>query len=208
MLTNLDAVSVREKTGVEICEQVGIRAQNVCDPTLLLSAGRYDQLIEDSLRGGVFIYNINIHKSDDIFFKELKAMADRRHIPVNVCMGGGYELSTEFFGDDVNYCYGTMSQFLGGIKNAQLVVACSFHCVVFAIIFHKQFVYVPIKGRHGKSNNRAIDLLNRLKLDGRIFDETNSYDYYLETPTNYERADSFLSEWRKESKAFLIDNLK
>ncbi|EKC69151.1 hypothetical protein OBE_04552, partial [human gut metagenome] len=43
MLVRFDAVSVREKTGIDICAKVGIQAIDVLDPTLLLSIKEYSQ---------------------------------------------------------------------------------------------------------------------------------------------------------------------
>ena len=44
MLAKFNAVSVREKTGINICKKVGIQAVDVLDPTLLLSVKEYVRL--------------------------------------------------------------------------------------------------------------------------------------------------------------------
>ena len=44
-LLRLDAVSVRERSGVNICANVGINAKLVLDPTFLLTSKDYIRLV-------------------------------------------------------------------------------------------------------------------------------------------------------------------
>lgn len=208
LLGNIDALSVREKSGVDICASVGAKAVNVCDPVFLLPAEKWSSIIDETINGGVFIYNINIPEPQNIYMEDLKQMAQSRGLSINVCMGLAFTLSTECFGNDVNYYYGSMSQFLGGIRDADFVVAVGFHATAFAVLFHKKFVYVPIKGKYAKTNTRAFDLLNRLSLEGRIYDGSHSYDYYYDTPVDYSKAQPLLDDWREESMRFLMGSLE
>lgn len=211
LLKNFDAVSVREKAGVRICEQCGIKAVNVVDPTLLLQQEDYLKLIEPlngNNGGGVFLYNINIRTPEDIRWQELKTLADEKRLPVLISQGVGFEISNESLGEKEKYKYLTMGQWLAGIKQARLAVASSFHCVVFSIIFNTPFVYAPIKGSHSIGNNRALDLMKGLGLENRVLTEDKPYKWYLENPIDWESVNKKLQCWREESQNFLFQFLK
>lgn len=207
LLGNIDALSVREKTAVDICASAGAKATNVCDPVFLLSAEQWSSIIEDTIKGGIFIYNINIPQPQNIHIGELKRVAKKNNLSINIFMGLAFTLSTECFGTDVKYYYASISQFLGGIRDSDFVVAVGFHATAFAIVFQKNFVCVPIKGRYAKTNDRAFDLLKSLGLEDRIYNDSYSYDYYYNTAVDYRQADVILKEWRKLSLKFLMDSL-
>lgn len=71
-------------------------------------------------------------------------------------------------------------EFVNYIKNAEYVVATSFHATVFSIIFNKKFFIVP----HRKTGARVTNLLDKLGITGRTFstlEEFKKIDYNFET---------------------------
>src|SRR5699024_3676865 len=74
-------------------------------------------------------------------------------------------------------------QFLAEIKNAKLVVTASFHCLAFAIIFHKPVVAI-LTGDKGK-DERVLNLLRICGLEHRILNAVMHSDM-IDSFINYE----------------------
>lgn len=210
LLKGLDAVSVREIEGVRICKECGVEAAHVCDPTMLLTAADYERLIklEKIEREDIFIYNINIREPEDIRWGELLSFANKNELAVSVAQGVGFDVSLEIFGKDVTYYYMNLGQWLECVKNSKFVVASSFHCVVFSILFNTPFVYAPIKGNHSIGNNRAIGLMKKLGLDERVLTDGISYEWYYNRAIDWASVNKKMDIWRRQSLDFLLNNIK
>jgi len=102
--------------------------------------------------------------------------------------------------------FNSIEHWLYGVKNASLIVTDSFHCVIFSIIFQKNFVCIPNQ-RGGIS--RLNNLLNRLGLQDRLF-RTESFDsnLYISNPINYSLVNGNINFLKKESFEFLRNALK
>lgn len=150
-----DAVSVREESGVRICNEVfNMEATLVADPTLLLSSyddicGKYDAGCEtNDLTYYTFVHNASTQEALADFAKSrnLNAVVLRSNRAYT-----GFKLKR----------YVTVSEWLNAIRYSKMVVTDSFHCMVFCILFHKQFVAIPAKG--GRTT-RQESLLEQLGL--------------------------------------------
>lgn len=209
LLTKMDAVSCREYSGVDICRNVGVEATKVLDPTLLLKEQDYTEglKLQVSERKGLFIYSLNINKPEDIHWSILKKLADDKGWKTIVTPAAGYNEGSELFGDEVQYIYSTPQQWVEQIANSELVVTTSFHGIVFSIIMHTPFVYVPLSGAHSKSNNRIIDLLKDLGLGNRIQTEKNTISEIMDKQIDWEDVETRLGKQRDSSIQFLANAL-
>ena len=97
-LSRFDAVSVREKAGVDICKNVGIDSKMVLDPTLLLDSDNYRK-IEASRRKAeyVYIYSLNVRTADEMYFTEVSAYAEQNNCKIVVTPASGCVLGNELF---------------------------------------------------------------------------------------------------------------
>lgn len=96
-----------------------------------------------------------------------------------------------------------VSEFLGLIENAELILTDSFHATAFSINFNKNFYVVY----PNKFNSRIEDLLVNLNLQGRrvnIYDENRGWTI----PIKYEFVNKKLDELRKESISNLSKALR
>ena len=96
-------------------------------------------------------------------------------------------------------------EFIDLIKNAEYVVATSFHATVFSIIFSKKFFVVP----HLKTGSRITNLLEKLGIEGRIYhklEEFENVDYDFET--NYIQVKEKLKEEKEKSIKFLKEAIE
>lgn len=207
LLKRFDAISVREDTGVRICESVGIKAELVVDPTLLLGQNDYKMLIRQNQQkendsNYIYVYHLNIEDKEEIHWDELKKLALNNNLSFRVTTSSGQLVGKELL-DGVNYEYSTIPQWLSNISNAKFMVTTSFHGVVFCLIFHINFIWFPLTGKRSKGNSRVIDLLKSINLSSHIFSEINSLEKVYTQSVNWDIVDIKLNLLKKKSISFL-----
>ena len=116
-----------------------------------------------------------------------------------------YELADEDFADIDLYDVGP-AEFVGLIKNAEMVITDSFHGCVFSIIYHKKFWALK---RHKDTekenmNSRLYTLFGNLGLEERLLDDDQQLtkDELLKD-INYGAVDTKLEVLKKNSMDFL-----
>ena len=210
-LSHFNAISVREDSGVEICASVGVKAQKVLDPTLLIDKQNYQGLISSISRkekSYVYIYSLNIESPKDIGWNKIKKYADCHNWNVIVTSSSGYITGDGVWNNEkVQLEKATIEEWLSNIVHSNLFVTTSFHGVVFAIILQKDFVYVPLKGKYAKGNNRALNLLSSLNLSERVYSEDNSFERVIENLIDWDVVSRLLQKERKISEDFLFNCL-
>ena len=167
-LPKFDALSVREKSGVEIIKRIaGIDAAVVLDPTLLIKADEYSPLIAGAQREVpskpyVFLYIIGSHpdsrrialeKAEEVGAKSIIMMTNGRaewHLPHL----GLFKRLHVF----------TPADFLLHISNAAHVVTNSFHGTAFSLIFNRSFSSL----KNGTSSDSRMATLLSVASDGGI----------------------------------------
>lgn len=184
-LERFDFLSVREQTGVKICNELGFQSQTVLDPTLLLEKDSYETISSsESLGDYIYLYYLNIKDAEEVQWCRLKQFAKKTKLKIIATPASGYIQGRELF-DNVEYRYATIPQWINLINGARLVVTTSFHGVVFCILHHTPFVYFPLKGKFSRGNNRVLDLLKELGLEDRCI--SGSVDYH--------RLDKLIIKW-------------
>lgn len=148
-----DAVSVREESGVDLCrEHLGVEAQCVLDPTMLLCAEDYREIIDadnDASEPYLAVYCLDKTPAKEEFFNRL---ARERGLEVRYFTTGWKSKLT-------------IEQWLATFGNASMVVTDSFHGTVFSILFGKEF-YTLCNPNRG--NARMLSLLGKLGLEERM----------------------------------------
>ena len=208
-LQSFAAISVRENSAVMQIKELGYEITRVLDPSMLLTADDYKCITSAACsKPNVYIYSMNYASADDVPIDQITTYAERRHLPILVTPGSGFIPARELF-DGVEYSYATIPEWIQHIAQSELVVTASFHGVVFAILFHRPFIYTPLKGIFAESNNRVLDLLKDLDLEGRIWhSESNDFDTIISSDINWEGADVNLATLRNKSNDFLYKALK
>ncbi len=204
MLLRFQAVSVREDSGVDICAKVGVKACRVLDPTLLIDSNSYATLIEPPKidRNYFFTYSINVESKNGLCWNELMEYSSSNGLISISTTSSGYLPGRELC-DNTSYIYATIPQWLGYIKYAQFVATTSFHGVVFSLIFRKNFIYFPLKGKFSKGNNRVLSLLNEIGLSDKVCWNEREVKRCIEIPIDWVNVEKKLSKMQAESKLFL-----
>lgn len=201
-------IGVREERGKELVEELSHqKATVVADPTLLLTREEWEAEISDA----------RPHESEPyIFCYFLGTNQNARQAAIRLKKQTGYRIITirhmdeyvpedEQFGDEAPY-HVDPNDFVKYISQAAYVCTDSFHCTVFSILFHRQFMtfYRFAEGSKTGRNSRINSLFNLFGLQERLYKGdinriTNLIDYRL--------VDKKLSELRKDSIAFLDECL-
>lgn len=141
-----DAISVREMSGVKLCERyLGVDAIVTLDPTLLVEKEAYAKLCEripSSKEQFLAAYVLDTSKEvDEIIIEE----SERQGLPVR-----------RYSADQRAQL--TVEEWIAIFRDASFVVTDSFHGTVFSIIFEKPFRLVANEKRGGA---RFTDLLEK-----------------------------------------------
>ena len=96
-------------------------------------------------------------------------------------------------------------QWLRYVYDAQMIICCSFHAVVFSLIFHKEFVVVS-----PYVNQRILSLLTPLNLNYRCINkfDTKYINQVIEQKIDWQYIDEKITEQKKTSLDFIISSLK
>lgn len=206
-LSRFDGLSVREETGVRICENLGFNAQVVLDPTMLLQKNDYAKISSNDKNDSyVYLYCLNISENNEVMWNELSDFSKKKNLKIIVTTASGYIQGREIF-TGAQYQYATVNQWLSLIDRASMVVTTSFHGIVFCIIHHTPFVFFPLKGKYSRGNNRVLDLCSKLGLTDRIWNAFSSFEKLYNFDIEWESVDLKMEKLKNNSYLFLIEKL-
>lgn len=197
-LSKFDAISIREEDAVKyINEKTSLITKNVVDPTILLTAKEWSKIIPTSKYNGrkyIFLYSVGDKNASkrEMCLKIAKKLSKKENLEII-----DYSLKNNHDTVDA-YCDGPL-EFLDAIRNAEYVVASSFHGAVFSIIFNKK-MWIATNSNTGV---RVQNLMNKFGLSNRILDEKKS-DEELSKAINFDSINKKLERERKKSSDWLI----
>lgn len=199
-LKRFDSVTVREKSGVEICGKIGINARHTVDPTLLLNKDDYPYSTQYENKKYNLLYFLNINDKKDFPFEivdELKKSAE-----IKIVAGVS---NIDDFVENQYLEYFSPEDWLGAYKYASCIFTNSFHGTVFALIFHKPFWVFLQKGKSEGQNERILSLLQMVNLENRICD--NDIGSLIHNKIDWEKVDDILKKEREKSIRYLKEAL-
>lgn len=193
LLRAFNAISVREEEGVAICNNTfHVDAQCVVDPTLLFDRSFYENklLAKEDKRSNKNLISYLLGDNKPQNRSACTQLAKQNNLVYKdllTARSAFVHLSVE--------CW------LNEIRNAKYVVTNSFHGMIFAILFGKQFLVV--KSDAG-GNSRIHSLTSKLGLQERYVDSIQEVTIArLAQPIDYEGVYERLNELRRGSKGFL-----
>lgn len=182
LIKNVNSISVRESSGIDIIEQFG--RKDVClvpDPTLLLRSENYTK-----------------------FFSK----REKKNVISLYMLRGREKFITNHrdFKYSINDCV-KIEDWLENIYSSKYVITNSFHGVVFCILFHVPFLVVLEKEGKEGMNDRFYTLLSKLDLLGRITTETRCDYNILTKEIDWKHTDVLLDKFRNQGFNFLRESL-
>lgn len=208
-LDRFDVIGVREQRGKEIVESLSHNnATVVADPTLLLTKEEWETEISDThvqnKEPYIFCYVISENKTARQEALELSKRTGLKIIAIRHMEQ--YRDADEEFGDEAPYAVDP-NDFVKYISNASFVCTDSFHCSVFSILFHRQFMTFYRSAQMSKnSKNSRIDSLFNLLGVNREHIYCGDIEK-INSPIDWESVDTNLEKLRSESISFLKESL-
>ncbi len=208
LLRKIDCLSVREFEGVEICRNEGVFARLVLDPTLLLPKSVYMALSDNSQKNEkfVYVYSINIRRPEEMYWDEVKSYARKHNVKLISTTSSGYFPGREVL-DNTTYTYDTIPSWIKHISESELVVTTSFHGVVFCLIMHTNFVFIPLQTSNYAGNNRVTSLLSLFGVQGKICSKSSDFESCVEMSIDWKSVDFEINKHKESSIEFLRKSL-
>lgn len=205
LLCGLDAISVRESSGLEILRSAGLprdRALVVPDPTILL--GRFDSLLSSGIRSNDSVFCYALRTDEGI--REVAEVAARLtgralYAPRN---------PHQRWRDIGQGVIPGPREWLDMLARAGMVVSNSFHGVALSVVMNKPFIAVSLPGKRASMNARVQNLLTLAGLTDRIVDTADPARIreLAHTPVDWEQVNARLAAIRATGEAFLDANIE
>lgn len=198
-----DAISVREDSGVELCEKyLHCKAVHVLDPTMLLTVNDYISLFENKSlvnpQGQLLTYILDETSEKALIIQKV---AEHYHYQP-------FRSNSRYEDEDApleERVQPPVEQWLKDFYDAKFVVTDSFHATVFSILFGKPFIVVANKDR---GISRLRSLLDMFNLENHIIYSLSELDLAADYSLNVHSIAMILQSWRVNSMSFLKNKLK
>jgi hypothetical protein len=195
-LARFDAVSVRERSGQEICRETLGRgdAVHVLDPTLLVDPALHADIAAEAGQGAgqggktAFCYLLDK--------PALRAAALQ-------ALGPGYTERAFTLADSDSV---TLPHWVAAFRDADFVVTDSYHGTIFSIVFEKPFIAIANVARGADRFTSLLGLEDRL-IDADAPDAAARSGELVATPVDFAAVGEKLAAERARSAAFLTEAL-
>lgn len=196
-----NGITVREASAVGLCkEHLGVEAQHVLDPTLLLSQHDYKALLKDNIHasnGSLFIYILDAGEGKESIISKVSEIFGFKPF---ICMPK-LKFTYQNAKKNLKDCqFPAVEQWIQSFIDAEMVITDSFHGTAFSIIFNKPF-WVLANPRRG--NTRMESLLETFGLKDRMISEENIGKKDLRASIDWERVNTIKENLKEESMDFL-----
>ncbi len=189
LLKKYSSVSIRENSGIEIANSLGVNAQQVLDPTFLLSKNEWNKLLpnRECSEKYVLVYQLHPNKNFDKYAKAFAKSKGLKLYRISHCFHHIVR-SGKFI------CCPPIEEFLWYIKNAEYFLTDSFHGTAFSISFNTQFVNVLPQ----KYSERISSVLKLIGYEDRIL---QSYDDFniTDNKIDYTKVNEIIKAEREKS---------
>lgn len=198
-IKGLDAIAVRDDNSVAIAKKISKKAVvQTIDPTWLWNF-KEDSNVVDSPMKDKYIVVYGLEFPEDMIEEAVKYARDNEY--KIVCLDGGREKCTWC---DIFIEQGDITPFewCGYIKDAEIVMTCAFHGLVFSLTFQKKIFFYATQFMLDK----ASSTINMLGLEDVLIDN-KSINYAVSYSWNYERISKKIDELRDYSIEYIRNNI-
>lgn len=207
-INKLDSISVREKDGQRIVEDLTSKnAVLLCDPTMMLSMEDWNEILPEERPYGdkyILCYFLGTNKMHRKYAETLREKTGFKI--VSLIHMDEYFAYDEKYADEMPFSVGP-KEFLQYIKYAEFVLTDSFHGTVFSIIFEKKFVvFNRFSNTNSMSTNgRITTLLEKIGLQNRLVDSINISTAFQNV--DYKNIAEIVNNERKKAIRFIIESV-
>jgi len=197
-INDIDNVSVREETGRELIKQLtGRDVPVVADPTLLLRTQEWDALkCEVELPENYTLCYFLDEPSEEVKAAICKYV--REHNKKVVVLG--HVDNIDIPSEDVIRPTAGPAEFLTITSKADMVITDSYHGMLFAINYHRNFWSVERNYSQYDQSSRQMTVLSRLNLEERYV--KRNFDF-TDAPIDYDYVQARIDEFADMSMNYL-----
>jgi len=195
LLKKFDYVSVREKTGLEICKRCGVdTAEWVLDPTMLLDVNIYRALYRDEKitnrpnKPYCFLYLLG-HKID-ISFQIIYDWAKSKDIEI-------VYVTMDSQPNKHKKTYATIPEWIYLLEHAEYVITNSYHCTIFSLLFKRKIGIITLVGKDMGMNSRFDTIFQLFGVEDRVIKTDMSI---LDNAINWQSISNTLLSAKNTSK--------
>jgi len=200
LVQGLDALSVRENSGLDVLEAAGVPREAVrvvADPTILL--GNFGSLLRNQVTG-----------NENVFCYALRTDKVIRNVALHIALLGGNRLVSAQNRHQRWHDIGAGKrpgpvEWLEMLAGARTVVSNSFHGVAISILLNKHFLAVALPGKRAAMNARVLSLLNQVGLSERIVygSDPMTVRRLVEQPIDWRPVNARLAKMRSDAEDYL-----
>lgn len=202
-----DAVSVREKSSVQMLHSMGMEGcVYAVDPTLLLTAEDWEEIeaVPDEVKEEQFVF-VYLLGADIRQYREIERVCRKEGLKMAVIpYASGKRNGADREIGDIQVWECSPSNWVWLVHHAEYIVTDSFHGLAFSTIFGKKFLTVE---RTGSSlGNRLTDYLNTIAQEDKLvqMDEVESFSAF---EWDYDLIAGRIAEAREKSVSYLARSL-
>ena len=179
-----------------IKNKVPVPVQRVIDPTLLLDAQEYKDIVTDKkLIDGNYLlyYSRRYNPKMEAYVERVSREKNLKVVEISLRAKNAEKGHTMYYRAGVE-------EFLSLVKYASFVVTNSFHGMIFSVQFRKDFVIFS----RALCDTKIIELLNKFGLADRLL--VNGDEKFK--PINWECVFANIEKEKEQSISFLSESLK
>lgn len=180
LVDKFDCVSVREKTGVGILQDIGVSKEIhvVLDPTMLLPPESWQEMLKEPEIRERYVFSYLIREAS--VRKQIEEIARARGCKiVEIASPDAYSGPRGDLYVDLDFV--GPREFVGLIKNAECVFPDSFHGTALAVVFEKNFAVIS----GDETDDRKTTLLASLGLRDRVIPPDGDLAAVVARPIDY-----------------------
>lgn len=197
LLSQFEAIAVRENTGVQILKRFGVNSIQVLDPVLLFE--NYPELIGKPQNNSEIILYKLINTNE--FYEKAKLIGQHWGLKVR-SIGSIRKVK------GIKCAYPeSIPGWINRIASGKYVITDSFHGTVISLLYERQFVVCV---GNPKLVTRIKSLLSLVGLEERIIDVETPVEQIMQMmkkPIDYDKVNEILASERHKSKEYLIKTI-
>jgi hypothetical protein len=155
-LTSFDCISVREKSGVEALDKMGISSFQSLDPILMTKPDDWLQFTMPAWKRNYILLYLVAYDSDAVMYAQ--KIADQKKCDVVMLNPG-----IKHWKGVKPYPFVSVERWINLVANADMVITNSYHGLSFSILFHRE-IRLCLLPSSSKNNARLLDLVDELHL--------------------------------------------
>ena len=202
-LNDFAFISVREEVGEKCLEEVtGKNIPKVLDPTLIVEERSWNEIVDQPLIKGDYIFYYSWAYCEDSTSKIVSDAAKKMSMPVYVIDARKW-VKRDYQKWNFNLFENTGPHiFLNLMKYAKICYVESFHGMVFAYIFRKNYWLLDTHKDLSELDSRLMEFVNTLGAKDRLLTQYNCDDIDQTTPVEYGKND-VLEDLKNKSWEYL-----